>query len=156
MDALVFLAVVAFFVVIMFGYVFFKLDDRSWKGLKDYFLYAENGGQGALTGIALAVILTTVIGWVLSALYSVAKADEVKYLQFTEVYAGLEKTFKQSPQCYGGGVDDGLTSSLGVDQHLIGYGQVYVSAGYQHHSCAVNRDHYSYDAVGLKVKWRIE
>ena len=159
-DSLIFSSTVLSIVVLMLIYVWFRIGMPGWGRFKNYFFGkngSESNGSGAIIGIILGVLIPFLLGVILSALsIGTAKADGLKYLTETNVFAGLEETEKLSPMCYADGADNRLTSSLGIWQQLIGYRDVDLFASYQHHSCAVNRDNKSYDAFGLKVNWKIK
>lgn len=152
-NAGVFLGVVLLFVVLMVADTWRRLDDWSLSALREYFSKTE-GGDGALPGIALAVAVPLLLALALTFFYSQARAG-ISYVDHTIIYAGLDGTAKQSPQCRSDGMNDRLTSNLGVKQHLIGYKDVSIYGSYTHHSCAVNRDRNSYDGFGLQVQWVI-
>ena len=126
----------------------------SFRAAIDHYKNTENG---SLTGIVLAAVVFPIVmaaGIKLVYLFiGEAQADEARYFTHTTIFAGLDNTFKTSPQCYAGGVNDTLTSNLGVQQHLVGYKDIDLYAKYTHHSCATNQDSNGYDAVGLGVSW---
>ena len=70
------------------------------------------------------------------------------------MYAGLDQTFKQSPQCVAGGSDDRITSNIGFKGWHEVTEDVVVYSKYTHHSCAFSPDRNSYDAVGAGVEYR--
>lgn len=146
-NASIFLGGAVVIVTALFIYAYGVLG--SIENVKTHFMKTE--GKGALFGIALAVLIPVLIAGVVT----VAKADEVKYLQDTVIFAGIDSTKKLSPQCYEGGVNDRFTSNLGITQHLVGYKDVSSHIMYTHHSCAINRDLRSYDAIGFRIEWRI-
>ncbi len=154
-----FLTNLALFYTLVFGFLGYMLFDASRKtgSLANAIAHYRNTENGSLTGIVLAAfVFPSVMAGALTLLYwaiGTASAEEPRYLTHTTVFAGLDNTFKTSPQCYAGGVNDTLTSNLGLQQHLIGYGDVDLYAKYQHHSCATNQDSNGYDAYGLGVSW---
>lgn len=110
-------------------------------------------GKGALPSLLLAVVV--VIGLFLSI--SVAHAEdryETKWFDYTELFAGVDYTKKSSPSCDLGGVDDRLTSNLGVRQHIVTWKKVDVVGQYTHHSCAIGEDDRQYDALGAQLVYR--
>lgn len=70
------------------------------------------------------------------------------------MYAGLDQTFKQSPQCVDGGSDDRVTSNIGFKGWHTLADDVTLYAKYTHHSCAFSPDRNSYDAVGAGVEYK--
>lgn len=106
-------------------------------------------GKGVATGIILAVLISLGI-----ALLFPAKAEALEYFESGEVFVGLDYTKKISPMCDQGINNDRLTSNLGLNASLITSDdhRTVISAKYTHHSCAVNPDNKSYDAVGIEVK----
>lgn len=103
----------------------------------------------AVTSLVLALLLTPS-----------AKADGFKdltYLNYAEVYIGMDYTNKLSPQCHKGQYSDRLTSNGGFRLNLIQTEsrRVEVNTTYIHHSCAYNRDREQYDAVGLQMTWKL-
>lgn len=70
------------------------------------------------------------------------------------MYAGLDQTFKQSPQCVAGGSDDRITSNIGFKGWYDVATDVKLYTKYTHHSCAFSPDRNSYDAAGAGVEYR--
>lgn len=72
------------------------------------------------------------------------------------VFLGLDYTKKISPMCDAGFYNDRLTSNMGAGVVLW---QVTPRASlhlvYTHHSCAINPDAKSYDAIGARIHWDI-
>jgi hypothetical protein len=88
------------------------------------------------------------------------KADGFKdltYLNYAEVYIGMDYTNKLSPQCHEGEYSDRLTSNGGAKLNLIRTEsrRVEFNTIYTHHSCAYNRDREQYDAIGMQLTWKI-
>lgn len=155
-DFLINTAIFYGLVVLFLGYMLVNTRIRlgSFEQAINHYKTTENG---SLTGIILAAVVFPIVvalGIKLAYLFiGEASAEEVRYLQYTQIYAGLESTQKQSPQCYNDGVNDRLTSNLGVNQHLIGYRDIDVFGTMRHHSCASSMDRESYDAIGMFVTW---
>jgi hypothetical protein len=147
------------FYAIVAGVLGYMLVDARNKlgGFTAAIKHFKNTENGSLTGIILAaVVFPIVVAGALTVAYWLigeASADEPRYLTHTQIFAGVDNTFKVSPQCYEGGVNDSLTSNLGVRQHLIGYGDVDLFGQYTHHSCATNQDRFGYDAYGVQATW---
>jgi heme A synthase len=103
--------------------------------------------KGATIKVVFVVIM-------LGVLASLAKADNsVRLFNDVIVFAGVDNVYNNnhSPQCEQGGLDDHLTSNLGVKIHLISVGEWYTYAKYTHHSCVINRDLVGYDAWGIET-----
>ncbi len=127
------------------------------KGIK----HLKNN-EGVAAGWGLAIGFSLVAAIALSLLSNKAEAmpqtkyGHNQYFAYTEVFAGLDHTKKQSPMCDPGSPDDRLTSHLGVKQNIyMSYDESFdLSAKYVHHSCAVNEDWLQYDAYGLEASYR--
>lgn len=91
-------------------------------------------------------------------------AEPVKYLSYSQVYLGLDRTFSPSPMAEFDGPDNRLTSNGGVEVNIISYGREYnfgrmvfdTNIKYTHHSAAVNEDRENYDAIGAALILRLE
>ena len=155
-DFLINTAIFYGLVVLFLGYMLVnaRIKLGSFEQAINHYKNTENG---SLTGIILAaVVFPIVMAGAIKLAYlfiGEASAEEFRYATHTQIFAGLDNTFKTSPQCYAGGVNDTLTSNLGVRQHLIGYADIDLYGQYTHHSCATNQDRYGYDAYGLQVTW---
>jgi hypothetical protein len=154
-----FIANASIFYALVVAFLGYMLIDarRKLGSFEKAINHYRNTENGSLTGIILAAVVFPIVmaaGIKLAYLFiGEAQADEVRYFTHTTIFAGLDNTFKTSPQCYAGDVNDRLTSNLGVQQHLIGYKDIDLYAKYTHHSCATNRDLHGYDAYGLSVHW---
>lgn len=154
-----FLTNLAFFYALVFCFLGYMLFDASRKtgSLANAIAHYRNTENGSLVGTVMAAFgFPIIVASALTLMYFMigeANAEEPRYFTHTTLFAGLDNTFKVSPQCYAGGVNDTLTSNLGIQQHLIGFKDVDLYAKYQHHSCATNQDLNGYDAVGLGVSW---
>ncbi len=117
------------------------------KSPLQYFKTKE--GRGVATGIILALLVSLGV-----ALLFPAKAEALEYFESGEVFVGLDYTKKISPMCDVGVNDDKLTSNLGFKASILTSDDhtTDVSFKYTHHSCAVNPDNKSYDAIGIEVK----
>ena len=155
-DFLVNAAIFYALVIVFLGYMLVnaRIKLGSFEQAINHYKNTENG---SLTGIILAaVVFPIVMAGVIKLAYLAigeAHADDVRYLQYTQIYAGLEHSQKLSPACYEGGVNDRLSSNLGLRQHLIGYKDIDVLGQFHHMSCATNRDREGTDALGLTVTW---
>lgn len=109
-------------------------------------------GKGVLVGIV--AVLGVSIALVL-IFPSKAQADEYKYLSSAELFVGLDNTRKISPMCTTGVNSDKLTSNVGLKASIISTAVSSVNLKYTHHSCAVNPDNKSYDALGVEVTYKL-
>jgi hypothetical protein len=119
------------------------------KEIHDYFKTPT--GLGILKGIVLVLIL----GLAMSVIAK--EPEEGKFFSYGDFYAGLDYTNKRSPQCYGGGVDDRTTSNVGfrVNIYESADSKFHLNSKYTHHSCALNIDRESYDAIGVELIYRL-
>jgi len=107
-------------------------------------------------GITKGILLALVAG-VLFAL-GAQKANAGTWVEYTEMFLGLDRTFGVSPQCVNdGGPDPKTTSNMGFRQHIYKSDDTLynVNLKYTHHSCAFNTDRYSYDAIGVELNYKI-
>lgn len=120
------------------------------RNIKDYF--STRDGKGVLKGIVLAV--TFAVG--LALLFGLTGCSGT-YLNDASVYAGLDYTKKESPQCESGGPDSHSTSNLGVRVNLYQSEdeRFRTNAKYTHHSCAFSPDDASYDAAGIELEYKL-
>lgn len=102
----------------------------------------KNIASGLLLAPALAMIVVFVVG----LLTGCATVDRI------EVFAGIEKTKKLSPQCEAGGASDTITSNLGVSACKGVGGDTDLCVSYRHHSCAISEDREQYDAFGFEAR----
>lgn len=125
----------------------------SLRGVNIREYFRTRTGLGILKGIVMAVGIT--LGAALVA--GLAGCSTGTYFNDAHVYAGLDQTKGQSPQCKEGGPDDRATSNLGFK------GNIYQSADerfranakYTHHSCAFSPDRNGYDAVGIELEYKL-
>ncbi len=105
-----------------------------------------------------------VLAWVVAIILLSAQAlqaDEIKWFDGTYAYFGLDVTNGASNVCEGqswtGDIADSdkLTSNMGVYQNLVTSGRLNLQIRYTHHSCAINYDKPSYDAIGLIIEYRL-
>lgn len=149
---MVFLTAMLLMVLCILGYLFYKVDFSAYE-FKEYFKTRE--GKGATASALKALLGLSLIYFTLSAFE--ANADD-EYFEYTEIFLGVDSTFKESPQCRSGSTDDKLTSNLGVTQHIYTWkdSNVFLTASWQHHSCVIGRDQNTYDAFGFKVTKRFD
>lgn len=121
-----------------------KVGSKFFVHLKD---------NGSLMGILLAFISAVMAILVVSAFYSEAEASEINWFQQTTVFAGVDAEVKNKVFCHRGDINDKLVSNIGIKQKIMSIDRFSLSAKYTHHSCALNKDKPTYDAVGLSVEW---
>jgi hypothetical protein len=109
-------------------------------------------GKGVLFGIGAVVLLSLALVLIFP---NKAQAEEYKYLSSAELFVGLDNTRKISPMCDVGENSDKLTSNVGLKASIISTAASSVNVKYTHHSCAVNPDNKSYDALGVEVTYKL-
>lgn len=97
-------------------------------------------------GLLIAPLAALAVAFILGNLISCSTVDRV------EVFAGIERTKKLSPQCKSGGASDKITSNLGVSACKEIGGGTDICASYRHHSCAISEDREQYDAFGFEAR----
>lgn len=114
----------------------FYINGWAWR--------TTRAGRGILWGLVIAPLAAVLIGMIGGC----TRVD---------VFAGLESTKNQSPQCESAGASDRITSNLGVEgcRTISEDGRTEACGVYRHHSCAISPDRESYDGVGFLVKRRI-
>lgn len=151
-DAVYFIALILLFVAFLFAWVLHKVN----YNIADFKAYWGSQGAGAIPSLMKALLLILAVTFI-AFIGNKAFAEEEPlpdWFQYTAVYAGLDYTFSQSPQCELSDIDDQITSNLGIRQHVYSWGNVNLLANYTHHSCAIGRDRNSYDAAGFQIEWR--
>lgn len=128
---------------------------KSVKEAKRYFKTSE--GQQALAGILKFTFVVFIIAGI-SLMYSRnTEANSLgTWFAYGEVFAGIDKTLDNSPQCKRGGVDDRSTSHGGVRLNIFETHDTFFATNikYTHHSCAFNVDTETYDGIGLEFTYR--
>jgi len=79
------------------------------------------------------------------------------YFNNASVYAGIDKTFMDSPFCWPtGGGDKKLTSNMGINLNVwrSPAGTVSVNSRWTHHSCVFADDEPQYDGIGLGIDYK--
>ena len=144
-DAIIFTGILLGIVLV---YITVKLPIRQWKS---YFSTRE--GRGILKGIVLAPVVILLIALAMS-FFSPAHAHGTWFNE-SGVFIGLDRTFKQSPQCAANTVDERGTSNLGAWANIwqSSSDRLQVNLKYTHHSCALGRDRHGYDATGIELRW---
>lgn len=123
--------------------------------------FKTRDGKGVARGITLApivVVLIAVVGYLLLPKTAHAQGLQVPGSWFNDasVFMGIDHTKKLSPMCAAGGYDERSTSNMGAKMNIwqSPSGNVRFNTLYTHHSCAINPDHKSYDAIGVQVEWK--
>jgi len=115
------------------------------ENIREYF--STKTGKGILKGIVLAIAFACVMALV---------GCGGTYFNDGYVYAGIDQTKKQSPQCENG-VDDKATSNIGIRANVYQSQDkdFKANAKYTHHSCAFSPDAEQYDALGVELEYRL-
>lgn len=151
--------VIGFVFTVCFGLLFWKV---GFKKAPAYLKTKE--GLGVAKGFILAPIIIILIGVVMFLLPNKSQASEKldisipgTFFNDASVFMGIDRTKKQSPQCQAAGFDDRSTSNLGFKANIwqSPSKNVRFNLMYTHHSCALNPDRNSYDAIGAQVEWFI-
>lgn len=151
-NAVYFIGAILLFVLFLFWWVLHNVQ----YNLAAFKRYWRTDGAGAIPSLIKALVLILVITFVVFFANKVLAEERTPpdWFQYTAVYAGLDYTKDQSPQCETNTLDDRITSNIGVRQHIYSWGDVNLVGNYTHHSCAIGADKNTYDAVGLQVEWR--
>ena len=119
----------------------------------------DQHGKRAWGGILMfcvgALVITMILLW---ASRAVADEAEWQWLSYADIYVGIEAPNEPSLFCLdnAGGPSRYATSNGGIDLSVLKKGHVEYLATYQHHSCALNGDAQTYDAVGIQIRYRID
>lgn len=118
-------------------------------------------GKGVARGIVLApivIVAIAVVGYFVLGRTAHAQSLQIPGTWFNDasVFMGIDHTRKLSPMCSAGGYDERSTSNMGAKLNVwqSPSGNVRFNTLYTHHSCAINPDHKSYDAIGVQVEWK--
>jgi hypothetical protein len=97
----------------------------------------------------------------LVSLNAIAEDHQVTTLEYTRIYFGLDYQ-NEAPECQVDGPSKSWTANGGIDQHIVGWTpadilpvRFDITAGYLHHSCAINEDATVYDGFGAKLNMTI-
>jgi hypothetical protein len=125
------------------------------KSPSAYFRTKE--GKGVLSGILVATLGVAGIALVAGLAFKPASAEALEFFSTAEVYLGLDRTYKISPQCHQGENSDRLTSNLGAKMSIVRTDdkRAGINLKYTHHSCAFNPDFRAYDAAGLELTYKM-
>jgi len=147
------LSILAIYTVIAFA--------RSDIKFKDWVKGSISQGAVASAGLGIGVIVLFIITFFFLPNNAHAqqsdmfkKFTDVTYLNFVEVYIGIDYTKGVSPQCRQGGVDDRGTSNMGVRVNAINWVQLPIKLNYKltHHSCVLGKDTNGYDSfLGVEL-----
>lgn len=149
-DYAYFIGVALIVVLLLLFYVAFKTG-YSYERFMEHW---RTTGDGAPAGI---VQFIGILSFIALLVFLANSAHASEWFKYTEIYAGVDHTFKPSPQCERNDVDEHLTSNGGVRQHLYSFTpNVSLLGNYTHHSCAVGVDAAGYDAAGIQLNWRFE
>lgn len=146
----IFLGLTLLIVAILFGVVWVK----TGHDINRFKAHFTTTGDGSLRSMLLAIGIITLI---IVTVFLGNKAFAATWFEETTVYAGIDVTREWSPQCYPDKtVDDRLTSNIGVRQSIVRIKDISILGNYTHHSCAIWRDAYGYDGLGVQLEWRFK
>lgn len=146
--------VIALVLSVVFGLLLWRIGANNIVGY-----FKTKDGLGVLKGIILAPLVILLLALALWMLPNNANAQySNKYgtwFNDASVFMGIDRTKKISPQCESGGYDEKSTSNMGIRANVwqSQSGNVRLNGKYTHHSCAINPDRNSYDALGVEVEW---
>ena len=153
MESIILMTVIATLAVV---FLYVKTAMHSgWKPSEVKRYFTEGDGRNAHKDIIAVILAVILLGSLLTAGYKAfASEPEWDYLRETTIFVGLDYDIHNKVFCEPSGADDRLTSNVGVRQHLISRDNVSANLQYTHHSCALNRDAPTYDAVGIIFEWK--
>lgn len=141
------------YVLLMILIAFLVASWRLGGPVKAIQYLSDRENKRIRTGVLVFAVLVPIAAALIS---QVADASErVRYLQWADVYLGVDNSGRISPQCMPSGPDRKTTSNGGLRINLIEYSRIAINAKYTHHSCAFNEDRNLYDAVGLEATFTI-
>ena len=154
-DAALFIALI---IAVVVGLILLRIPIKqlpAWAKTKD--------GKGVIKGVVLAPLVIVIFAVIMFLLPTPAHAQFTvpgvpgTWLNDGHVFAGIDYTRKQSPQCHAGGFDDSSTSNMGFRLNVweSPSRNIRLNSKYTHHSCALNPDRNSYDALGVELEWYI-
>lgn len=147
-DILIFIGVMLAILAVLFIIIMSKVG-FSYTALKDYIKKIENKSVlQAVTGIISA---TAVVAFFVFMIGQVV-AEESKWFDTGSIFVGIDYHQNGSVFCVG---DGKLNSNMGAAIEVYQYGDHSMSGVYTHHSCAINSDVNTYDAIGFKYEWKI-
>lgn len=154
-DILIFISSMLGILSVLFIIIMSK-KGFSYTSLKDYIKLVENKTVlEATTGIIAAVLGVAFMVFVFGMFISEAKSAE--WFDRGSVFVGIDYHNNGSVFCQNTstGVSDKYNSNMGATVGIYKDGAHSWSGNYTHHSCAINPDVNTYDAIGFKYEWRI-
>ncbi len=126
------------------------LKEKNINGIKHFMTLEAWKDIKTFIGLAIAIA----VGLFLFS----PKAEAYDWFAWTEIEVGGDYTKDRSPFCQQGDNDNRFTSHLNLTQNVVqtDTGNAGANVRYTHHSCAVNGDAQTYDAVGVSVFYRID
>ena len=105
--------------------------------------------------VTKGIILFILFGIIFGLIFQKANAG---WLEYTEVYLGIDYPRNQSAVCVEQGTNEKLTSNGGIRQNMFTTDDdlFQFNIKYTHHSCAFNGDRNVYDAIGAEAVYRID
>lgn len=161
-NLLIYLGVTVGILSALFAYVSYKIKKSDkWNSISEYWEHSEGTEKPIWKGVINIIVIPLLVVLLLFTASKLVKAEEIKYLDYTSVFIGLDYTQNPSPFCEREGVNDRITSNMGVKQNILYYKRPKytheLNGKYTHHSCAINPDSdNSYDAIGIvyELKFR--
>jgi hypothetical protein len=150
-DILIFIGMMAIILLGLFVFIMSRVG-FSYLALRNYIKKVENKTVlQAVGGIMAAMIAAAFFVFMIGQVV----AEEGKWLNSGSVFIGIDYNNKGSVFCQDNGVSNEMNSNLGANIEVYTYGDHTLSGNYTHHSCAINPDVNTYDALGFKYEWRI-
>jgi hypothetical protein len=122
--------------------IVFRSPKKAWDFLKVQ--------KGVTKGIVIVLVVIPLIALIIEK----AAAKDIEYFNYAYVYTGLDFGKKRLPNCYAGD-NEYIVSNVGFGLNILETDRTTLNAKYTHHSCAFHTDYWSYDAVGVEVRYTI-
>lgn len=151
-QALTVITILAIVVVVLLAYVTTKSNGSLTKAVSR--VVESESINGIVMVVVAFIVAGLFIGTVLYGERAEGAESKVDYLEYTYIFAGVDYEMFTNIFCEKGDVNGKLVSNVGLGQHLVSINDINIEAKYQHHSCALNRDKPTYDAIGLNMEWR--
>ena len=152
MTNLIFLLIVSMAVFALVLYARGKAG--SWSEMAGYFKQnkALNDWKPFI-GVALVILIGITLVW-----NTTRAEDKFDMFVFTEVSLGVDYVYngQRAAACDDVGVDNRLAGNGQITQNIFELYEVQLNVAYQHHSCALNGDDLTYDAIGINITRRWE
>lgn len=132
-------------IILLYSYV--KDKEKTINLLKSKEKKEKNIRRGWWLFLGVGILLTSMC----------SDAQEGSWFNYVDVYLGVDNIFDVSPMCEQGDLNDKFTSNGGLDFNIYqSYNKRFEwNTHYLHHSCALNTDNLTYDAIGFKITYRL-